>query len=242
MKLYIIRHAEPDYSIDSLTEKGWREAGLLKERLIKLPPDTTFYSSPLGRAKDTAKPTLEALGRTAEVCDWLREFDGYVKDPETGKNSLAWDKFPALIAENADYFDRYKWLDTPLFSSGNVKEKYKAVCRGIDGILLRHGYRHDGTLFRVEKESTESIVLFCHFGVESVILSHLLNTSPVVFWQGFVALPSSVTLLATEEREKGVASLRCSHFADLSHLYAGGEPASFMARFCETYSNQDERH
>ena len=26
MKIIFIRHAEPDYSIDSLTEKGWREA------------------------------------------------------------------------------------------------------------------------------------------------------------------------------------------------------------------------
>ena len=25
MRLIFIRHAEPDYSIDSLTEKGWRE-------------------------------------------------------------------------------------------------------------------------------------------------------------------------------------------------------------------------
>ena len=28
MKLIIIRHGDPDYSIDSLTEKGWREAEL----------------------------------------------------------------------------------------------------------------------------------------------------------------------------------------------------------------------
>ena len=32
MRLIFIRHAEPDYSIDSLTEKGWREAKLLAER------------------------------------------------------------------------------------------------------------------------------------------------------------------------------------------------------------------
>ena len=31
MKLLIIRHGEPDYTADSLTEKGWREAELLAE-------------------------------------------------------------------------------------------------------------------------------------------------------------------------------------------------------------------
>ena len=32
MTIYIIRHAEPDYARDSLTEKGWREAELLSHR------------------------------------------------------------------------------------------------------------------------------------------------------------------------------------------------------------------
>ena len=31
MKLMIIRHGDPDYVHDSLTEKGWREAELLSE-------------------------------------------------------------------------------------------------------------------------------------------------------------------------------------------------------------------
>ena len=32
MKLIFIRHGEPDYEADSLTEKGWREAELLAKR------------------------------------------------------------------------------------------------------------------------------------------------------------------------------------------------------------------
>lgn len=83
MKLLIVRHGDPDYSIDSLTPKGWHEAELLKNRLTKLDV-AAFYCSPLGRAKDTSKATLNALGRTAEIFDWLREFDGYVIDPESG--------------------------------------------------------------------------------------------------------------------------------------------------------------
>ena len=33
MKLLIVRHADPDYSIDSLTPTGWEEAALLARRL-----------------------------------------------------------------------------------------------------------------------------------------------------------------------------------------------------------------
>lgn len=52
MKLLIVRHADPDYSIDSLTPTGWREAELLSDRLVRTPADF-YYVSPLGRAQDT---------------------------------------------------------------------------------------------------------------------------------------------------------------------------------------------
>ena len=72
MKLLIVRHGDPDYTIDSLTEKGWREVEFLSERLTKL-EIRDFYVSPWGRAKDTASPTLKKMNRTATECDWLRE-------------------------------------------------------------------------------------------------------------------------------------------------------------------------
>ena len=60
MKLLLIRHGDPNYDIDSLTEKGWKEAALLAERMAKL-KIRTFYVSPLGRAKDTASLTLQKM-------------------------------------------------------------------------------------------------------------------------------------------------------------------------------------
>ena len=95
MRLIFIRHAEPDYSIDSLTEKGWREAKLLAERTKRWKVDE-FYCSPLGREKDTASFTLKECGREAVTCDWMREFDACVVDPETGKNRLSWDLKPCV--------------------------------------------------------------------------------------------------------------------------------------------------
>ena len=101
MRLIFIRHAEPDYSIDSLTEKGWREAKLLAERTKRWKVDE-FYCSPLGRAKDTASFTLKECGREAVTCDWMREFDACVVDPETGKNRLSWDLKPAYWTKEPD--------------------------------------------------------------------------------------------------------------------------------------------
>ena len=81
MKIIFIRHGEPNYEIDSLTEKGWREAELLSKRTAKWNV-TDFYCSPLGRAKDTASFTLKNAGREAEILPWLREFDAPVIDPD----------------------------------------------------------------------------------------------------------------------------------------------------------------
>ena len=113
---------------------------------------------------------------------------------------------------------------------------------GLDSLLKKHGYTRENGYYRAEHANRDTIVLFCHLGVECVMLGHLLGISPVVLWHGTAAAPSSVTTLYTEERREGIASFRMQSFGDLSHLYAADEPASFAARFCETYDNKEERH
>ena len=104
MKLLIIRHGEPDYVHDTLTEKGWREVRLLARRIA--PMDVKqYYVSPLGRAQDTARPTLELAGRTAITCDWLREFTGRVEKPNLpGQQSIAWDWLPQDWTRDERFF------------------------------------------------------------------------------------------------------------------------------------------
>lgn len=58
MRIIFVRHAEPDYANDTLTEKGWREAALLAERVSGWDV-MDFYVSPLGRARDTASLSLK---------------------------------------------------------------------------------------------------------------------------------------------------------------------------------------
>ena len=54
MRIIFIRHGDPDYQNDSLTEKGIREAKLLSQRVAAWKDITDIYCSPLGRAKETA--------------------------------------------------------------------------------------------------------------------------------------------------------------------------------------------
>lgn len=241
MRILIVRHGEPNYAIDSLTEKGWREAEYLSERLVK-EEIKAFYASPLGRARDTARATLEKTGREAVILPWLREFSGYIKDERTGEKDIPWDLYPDEWTKIEALYDKDAWLSAPLMQSGDVEEKYRWVCQGLDALLEEYGYRREGAVYRVVRESADTVVFFCHFGVECILLSHLMNVSPVILWQGLCALPSSVTEVVTEERKAGIASFRALRFGDLSHLYANGEKPSFAARFCELYSNENERH
>ncbi len=241
MKLIIVRHGDPDYSIDSLTPTGWEEATLLVPRLSKL-DIAAFYCSPLGRARDTAKPTLEAMGREAEILPWLREFAAPVIRPDASAPGVAWDWYPRDWTAFPQFYDREAWTEHPAFEAADVKGQAQWVYEGLDALLARHGYRREGKLYRVEKANEDTIVLFCHFGLECVLIGHLLEISPMPLWHGTCAAPSSVTLLTTEERQEGIAAFRMNRFGDVSHLYAAGREPSFAARFCETYGNWEQRH
>lgn len=242
MKLIIIRHGDPDYSIDSLTPTGWREAELLSHRISKMDVKQ-FYVSPLGRAKDTAKPTLEKMGREATVLDWLREFP-VVMHEKNGrvKDTVVWDWLPELWTAEPDFYDKDKWYNVPCFSEIGVPAEYKKVTDGLDALLEEHGYRRSGNMYEAVSPNKDTVVFFCHFGLECVLLSHLLGVSPMILWHGACAAPTSVTVLNTEERREGKAYFRMATFGDTSHLYAVGEEPSFAARFCETYADADQRH
>lgn len=241
MKILIVRHGDPDYSIDSLTEKGWTEARLLAERMAKL-EIRDFYVSPLGRAQDTAKCTLEKLNRTGTTLDWLREFSPKIIRPDKDIRKICWDWLPKDWTGEERYYDLKSWATTETMREADVQEEYDRVCGEFDHLLATYGYEREENYYKVVKGNCDTIVLFCHFGVECVLLSHLMNVSPMILWHGFCAAPTSVTTINTEERRKGIASWRVSAFGDISHLYVAEEPPAFAARFCECYDNKEERH
>lgn len=237
MKIVIIRHGDPNYALDSLTKKGRREASLLAERIKKLAPDY-IYCSPLGRAKKTAKLATKLVDKEIKIIPWLREFEGRVT--VNGVEDVCWDRLPCDWTSFSGFYTD-QWFEQSMFKDTNIRKEYEKVSKGLDELLIFHGYRHDGRTFDVIAPNHDTIVLFCHFAVECVILSHLLSVSPMPFWHNFAALPTSVTTLVTEERKKGIAAFRILAFGDTSHLYKGDEEPSFACRFCECFDD-DTRH
>ena len=238
MKLVIIRHAEPDYSIDSLTPRGWEEARILANR-VKQMDVKAFYCSPLGRAKDTASFTLEAMEREAEILPWLREVPVRIPVPHLDHPDCAWDWLPQDWTKEPDFYLKDRWTQPKIMADADMKGYCDTVTAGLDQLLADHGYQREGNYYRAVSANEDTVVLFCHFGLECVLLGHLLGISPMVLWHGTCAAPTSVTILNTEERREGIAYFRMSTFGDTSHLYAAGMEPSFAARFCETYATRD---
>ena len=238
MKIMIVRHGDPDYENDCLTEQGKIEVELLSERMKNVKADYC-YCSPLGRAKQTAAPCLLKMGMEAEELKWLREFAPRVRHPN--KVSVAWDWCPEEWMTMPYAFDYDKWTEFPALTEAHVREERDWVYSEFDKLLRKHGYRKEGKWFRAEKPNNDTIVLFCHYGLEAVLLSYLLNLSPFIMWHAMMAAPTSVTTVVTEERREGIAQFRMLSFGDVSHLYAGGVEPSFSGRFRECYTNDYER-
>lgn len=240
MKLLIVRHGDPIYDPDTLTEKGKREANILAKYLKKQFPDVKdFYISPMGRAQLTAKPILEEFGKEGETLQWLKEFGPF---PGFQRGTIpstygCWDYLPKDLDDERGLLSD-KWAETPTVINSNIPLVYKETVDGLNALLNKYGYKKKGTYFSVEKGTHDLVVLICHFGIESVILSYLLNSSPWVFLQGTCAPTSSFTYLVTEERRKGIASFRLQQYGDITHLREAGEEPSFSGRYVECFEDQ----
>ncbi len=236
MKITIIRHADPDYEHNTLTPTGFKEAEALKKH-FELNNNATVYASPLNRAKLTA----EAISNNITICPWLKEFDHLIMLPNQNEKVITWDFLPSFYTSQKDLYNNDKYLDTEIFKSGNIKKYYQEVCSSLDELLSQHGYIRENNYYRVEKESEDEIILVCHFGMMSVLMSHLMNIPYVIIANTMCCPPTGITRFVSEERKQGVAHFRCLCFGETPHLVLENYKPSFAARFCETFSSKD-RH
>lgn len=188
MILYVVRHGFPDYNTDSLTDEGRREAEAVAHRLSSC-GITKIFSSPLGRAIETAQPLSEMLGIPTVIEEWARELG-----PES-KTVFPDGKPKSLVLVPNKYYNgtdnaRLSTDDAlsgkEPFKSCDIAAKYKEIADGIDGLLARLGYRRtEEGLYTAERPNSDRAVLFCHRGMTGVVVSHLLNI-PFQFLAGAI--------------------------------------------------------
>jgi probable phosphoglycerate mutase len=223
MRLFIIRHADPDYPNNTITPAGHLEAQALAVRMKRLGLDR-IYSSPLGRAVDTMRYTADALEMPHTIEDWTAELSdcGVTVEP-WGKMSI-WDVPAEHIRENGSRPTHENWHTFRHFDTPSIRVTHERVRRDSDAFLARHGYEHVEGRYRIVRGNRDKIAVFCHGGFGLFWLSHLLELPLPMVCGGFFLPPSSVTTILFDERTSDWAVPRCVGMGDVSHLYAAGLP------------------
>ena len=233
MRLYIIRHGDPDYENDTITPEGHSEARALAERMSLQGLDR-IYCSPLGRAIDTMKYTSQMLDMAFNIEEWTRELpDLWLEDTPWGALA-AWDIPGEMVRGDGILPTHNNWHQQSVLCTTKAKEKFEELQTHSDDFLKRHGYDRVGGKYCCTRRNEEKIAVFCHGGLGLTWLAHLLDIPLSLMWTGFWLPPTSVTTILFEERSKMWAVPRCIGMGDISHLYKAGlnvKPSGIVSNF-----------
>lgn len=259
MRIIFVRHGEPDYSTDSLKEKGKREAELIAKRAANWNIES-IYVSPLGRAQETAAPTAKILGIEPITMPWLREYSYQVISPVHGNKTVPWDFTQSQLWGDPKITTMDEWITaSPMDTNPDIKNNYPIVVGELDKLIEKYGYeRYDhyyirrdgrerymkGTIYDGNKctiddypegDTEPTIMVVCHFGVICLMLSHLINIPFELLTHGFYLPTGSITIVNTEERWGKEVSFRVQVAGDCAHLLAGGEKISNAGSFAQCF-------
>lgn len=239
MRIIFVRHGDPDYSKDCLTEKGKIEASKAADRLKKF-PISFIYSSPLGRAKETASFLSSEINVPIVIKDFLRETPCFYLD-NNGNEFTIRDRLPSDFCFDETIYDIRTWKDNKNIANSSFPKWMEEIYSGMDELLESHGYKRDGNMYKAIKPNHDVIVIFAHFGSICACLSRLTNISPELLWHHFICRPSSLTTLWSEERREGKAIFRISNYGDTGHLNDDINP-NLSGQFCECFLDEGKRH
>jgi len=211
MEVLLVRHGDPDYENDTLTETGHREAEQLATSLAGQQLDS-IYASPLGRAQDTMRYTANLTGVEPVTLGWLEEIsappvDGLCAWELPGHYSLSANPLPTL--EN--------WSEESVFGESFLPF-YDRIAAGFDELMSTYGYRKAGNMYRVGRQTGQRIALFCHKGTILTLLSYLLHWPLPLIFVHLQISPTGVSRLIWQPSNEHWATPKSQVLNDLSHL------------------------
>ena len=209
MLLYIIRHGDPDYEHNTITEFGHKEAKALAEWFTqKNIQFDAIYTSPLGRAKDTAAYTCKAQNLSPVVLPWTAESMDYMQ-PFLPSSEISF-----LYNANGinDYID---------FSSEDRMASIETLTTESDTFLKALGYERNGTHYKVTDHNTKRIAVFCHGGFGTAWTAHLLGTAPTLGFPSMFMTTTSMNVFEFRPYENSdYTKPRLLRFGDVPHLHS----------------------
>lgn len=176
MRIIIVRHGQPNYEKDCLTEIGIKQAKTAAERLREEGIEE-IYSSPMGRARQTAQETADLLGfKEIKILDFMHELPWGTEGGPLYADGHPWDISDKLVSQGWD-LNRTDWPEHPYFIKNTVTKAVREVAAATDAWLETLGYRREGAYYRNirEDDAQHAVALFCHGGSSTAMLSQILN-------------------------------------------------------------------
>ena len=227
MQILIIRHADPNYAIDDLTQEGHLEAAALGQKIKNAGLDE-LYASPLGRAQTTAKYISEQTNLPIQTLDWTRELQGWVSSLPNGEKVASWDYPGEFIDDRKKDLLKWKRDEDYWLKDTDKLKKYNKMITDSDQFLEDQGLVRQGGTYEIIDPSAErkKIAIVCHGGFGLFWLSHLLHMPLSFVWQSFWLPTSSVTTVLFEKRNTNIVVPRCIRMSDVAHLEEANLPVS----------------
>lgn len=215
MRMIFVRHGEPDYVRDCLTEEGKHQAAAAAERLAG-EGISEIYTSPCGRASETASYTARRLNLPVTTLEYMHEVSwGGEGIPVEGH---PWTLGDWMLEEGFDFYAE-DWQAHPYFQKNKVREYYKLISEKIDEFLQKQGYVHEGRRYLCQQASDKTIALFSHGGSGACALAHLLG---LPFLYVCSVLPydfTSIIILNFEAVEGKYVFPKVELFNDAAHIH-----------------------
>ena len=221
MLLYILRHVDPIYETDSLKERGRLQAEAVGKRIYDAKIDRIF-SSPMGRAKETAEPACRLLCLEKNIEEWTHEIGDERLTPFPDG------KLKSITMLQNTYYRENGNIDLPYerayectgINESQMKTAVKYIEENGKKFLERLGYREEKGVYRILRNNEEKVALFCHAAFARAWLSVLLHIPLHIMWSSFQYTHTGVTVVEFENNPNGFTAPRCLCFSDVSHLYA----------------------
>ena len=177
MRILFVRHGQPNYEKNCLTEIGHQQA---RDTAVRLRDEgiEAVYSSPFGRAVETAQYTADALGLPVQVLPFMRElYWGNSEGKPIFEGGHPWETANELMRRGY-HLNSPDWASHPLFENNVVVEDAARVGREIDGWMKTLGYERQGRYYRcVRAEHPKAVALFSHGGSSVAALSRIFDLS-----------------------------------------------------------------
>nr|MCR5032118.1 GNAT family N-acetyltransferase [Lachnospiraceae bacterium] len=214
-RFIFVRHGEPDYRHDTLTEMGKLQAAAAAERL-KDEGIEEIYASTMGRAYETAAYTAEKIRKPITKLEFMREIGWGGENLRDGGHP--WTLGAHMIDhENYDFFNG-DWKKHPDFAGNKALECYEKIGKEIDRLLEKEGFIHEGNRFLCKATRSKTIALFSHGGSGACALSHILG---MPFPYVCTVMPyefTSVTILEFPVKPGFYVHPRLELFNDTAHM------------------------